>query len=318
MKTNIIRVSGLLALALLTEVASAQLGPAVEWKPSDGGNGHWYSLYLVPGDSQSPEVHFGVAVAAGGHTATIQSAGENAFVFNLSAGTGALIGVRKNQGSNQGAWITGETWGYTNWNSGEGLNSWERYALMPAALAGKWIDTDLSPRLASVVEWDADCNGDGLVDYGQIVRGEVIDLNQNHVPDSCETSFNAVVPVSVSSLGGETITLRGNFPQSPVVVVGGVPATNVVRQSKTQIAFVCPALEPGFATVAVDGFVLPGALYIRSGCPSDLDQSGSVDAGDISILLVNFGPCEDIPLAAPGAPELPLLLEAEPEAPRKR
>ncbi len=36
------------------------------------------------------------------------------------------------------------------------------------------------------VVFDADCDGDGTVDYGQILRGEVPDLNSNGVPDGCE------------------------------------------------------------------------------------------------------------------------------------
>jgi hypothetical protein len=36
------------------------------------------------------------------------------------------------------------------------------------------------------VEWSADCNNDGTVDYGQILRGELPDTNQNSIPDTCE------------------------------------------------------------------------------------------------------------------------------------
>ena len=37
-----------------------------------------------------------------------------------------------------------------------------------------------------IIEWSADCNNDGLVDYGQILSGQLADSNQNGVPDSCE------------------------------------------------------------------------------------------------------------------------------------
>jgi hypothetical protein len=37
-----------------------------------------------------------------------------------------------------------------------------------------------------VFEWSADCNGDGLVDYGQILNGTFEDVNSNGVPDCCD------------------------------------------------------------------------------------------------------------------------------------
>jgi hypothetical protein len=39
---------------------------------------------------------------------------------------------------------------------------------------------------SSIVEWSADCNADGIVDYGQILQGQLPDTNNNGVPDSCE------------------------------------------------------------------------------------------------------------------------------------
>jgi hypothetical protein len=37
-----------------------------------------------------------------------------------------------------------------------------------------------------IIEWSADCNGDGIVDYGQIRDGTFTDLNANGVPDCCD------------------------------------------------------------------------------------------------------------------------------------
>jgi hypothetical protein len=36
------------------------------------------------------------------------------------------------------------------------------------------------------LEWSADCNNDGLVDYGQILAGDLPDANNNNIPDCCE------------------------------------------------------------------------------------------------------------------------------------
>jgi len=44
-----------------------------------------------------------------------------------------------------------------------------------------------------IVEWSADCNGDGVVDYGQILRGELVDGNEDGVPDCCESGIGCAV-----------------------------------------------------------------------------------------------------------------------------
>ena len=37
-----------------------------------------------------------------------------------------------------------------------------------------------------IIEWSADCNNDGIVDYGQILDGTFPDANGNGVPDCCD------------------------------------------------------------------------------------------------------------------------------------
>jgi hypothetical protein len=39
---------------------------------------------------------------------------------------------------------------------------------------------------SAILEWSADCNSDGIVDYGQIRDGTFPDVNANGVPDCCE------------------------------------------------------------------------------------------------------------------------------------
>jgi hypothetical protein len=175
------------------------------------------------------------------------------------------------------------------------------------SLGACWYDVH-----GAFVEWDADCNGDDIVDYGQILRGELIDLNANGVPDICETSVSSVIPPSVPSQGGSTITIRGNgFQANPTVRIGGAPATNVVRVSLTEITATSPALLPGMASVQVNDFTLQDGIYIRPDCGSDLDQNGSVDAGDISIILLDFGPCYEPPAALAAPAPTPLLVPDE-------
>ena len=167
-----------------------QLINVAQWPTEDGGNGHWYGLVDIGGQPPvSAEEHFLIAESLGGHTATMASAAENEFSFNRHPGVSAFIGVRKVEGTNQGAWITGEPWSYTNWHAGEGGNSWERYAVYWAqggTPVSQWLDTDLSGGRHSIIEWSADCNGDGIVDYGQILDGTFADANANGIPDCCE------------------------------------------------------------------------------------------------------------------------------------
>lgn len=159
----------------------------VQWRTENGGNGHWYKLlHVLP--SQSAEQHFVRAQEAGGHTATISSAEEDRVCFNTasSAPIAVLIGVRKQAGSNTPEWITGDPWAYSNWHAGEGGNSSERYADYVPEWGGQWQDTDTTPQQYSLVEWDADCNNDNIVDYGQILQGQLADANTNGIPDICE------------------------------------------------------------------------------------------------------------------------------------
>jgi hypothetical protein len=38
----------------------------------------------------------------------------------------------------------------------------------------------------AIIEWSADCNADGIVDFGQIRAGELADADGNNIPDCCE------------------------------------------------------------------------------------------------------------------------------------
>ena len=166
---------------------------AKQWRVEDGGNGHWYGLKRMQ-PSVSPESFFTLADQIGGHAATITSSAENGFCGQFVVPyDGTLFGLRKPAGTNQVSWVTGESVTYVNWNTGEGTNLGERYALLLANNA-KWQDTDLTPRQWLLVEFDADCNSDGIVDFGQIRAGELADANANNIPDCCEVGTTCDCP----------------------------------------------------------------------------------------------------------------------------
>ena len=158
-----------------------------------------------------------------------------------------------------------------------------------------------------------DCNGDGIGDWSQIASGQLDDENHNAIPDICEIAVTGVTPVSGPSAGGTILTVKGNnFPENPTVLIGGVPATDVVRVSSTRITATSPAALPGMVSVSVNAWVQPDAFYYRPECGSDLDQDGEVSTADISIVLLDFGPCYQAPVAAPTTGPLPPAL---PDAP---
>jgi hypothetical protein len=161
------------------------------------------------------------------------------------------------------------------------------------------------------VEWSADCNEDGVVDYGQIQSGELADTNHNNIPDVCELVITSVQPISGPSTGGTAVKINGNnFPTSPTVTFGGVAATDIVRVTPSLITAVTPAGTPGMTLVTVNG-ASSESFYYRPSCGSDLDNSGVVDSGDISIVLLDFGSCSDS-LTTAQEQELLIFQSAEP------
>lgn len=106
-----------------------------QWPMEHGGNGHWYEAVNVGPFTPWPQAR-DLAEARGGHLATITSAGENAFIYELirnrpdlwtlstiNNGLGPWLGAMQDPDApvpSQGwQWITGEPWDYQNWSGGE-------------------------------------------------------------------------------------------------------------------------------------------------------------------------------------------------------
>jgi len=306
----------LIASALFAGVAGAQTTQAVEWKVSEGGNGHWYQV--VGNDGRCWTEQRDSCVAIGGHLATITAADENGFIKSLNLVEFYNIGGYQPPNSCEPdcgwLWVTGEDWQFTGWARGQPEN-WQEQDRLAITSEGWHDGAECPPYTGSgyIMEWDADCNSDGIVDYGQIKSGQFTDDNANGIPDICETSITGVIPPSVPAQGGAAISINGrNFPAQPTVLVGGVPATNVVRVSETRLTATTPALLPGMASVSVNGFTLADGIYIRPECGSDLDQDGEVSASDIAIVLLDFGPCYATATSSQPADSMPFLLKEEP------
>ena len=262
----------------LSSAAVAQ--NAVQWRVEDGGNGHWY--VVIPSG-----VSFDDAAAAatqlGAHLVTIQSAEEQSFVATqIASGTpflNAWMGLRQDPKSTEPTggwrWVTGEPLsGYTNWwlgvpqpdNNACSAGVPENFAMWAKQWGGAWADVTADavpaapcsgPQTHALLEWSADCNSDGIVDYGQCRDGTLPDYNGNNTPDCCERGEACVVgnyPVQwrvadggnghwyqarqcdccfaqaaaiATSIGGQLASLDEAGEQSRVVVV--VPSTRAAK-----------------------------------------------------------------------------------------
>jgi len=160
----------------------------VQWRAEDGGNGHWYATSTEIGTWDAMRT---LAMSIGGDLASIQSMEENRAANrakraqDAATGGGPWIGGRKLPGQSW-SWSDGATWNFTNWAQGEpccgdiGLY----IHLYPL---GEWNDHNQNQYpCRALIEWSADCNNDGTVDYGQILLGQLSDANSNGVPDTCE------------------------------------------------------------------------------------------------------------------------------------
>ena len=170
--------------------ASAQ-SSAVQWTTASGGNGHWYKLSLeTVGSWDDARIN---ASNAGGHLATLNSQPEAEFVRQigwLQNIYGGYVGLQKLP-STGWHWITGEPLvdlgPYSLVESGDGTCS--NFADLQQGSTTPPVVNDIGCNWWQgpyFVEWSADCNADGIVDYGQILSGQLIDANSNGIPDCCE------------------------------------------------------------------------------------------------------------------------------------
>ncbi len=178
----------LLASVAFTSPAHAQ--DAVQWRVEDGGNGHWYERVE---QLCTWEIARLAAEARGGHLATVTSETEQAFITTLGAAEywlGGFAPPNQGCGPSAWAWVSGEPMSYLGWASGEpGTCS---HTCMAFAIwggyTGRW-NNDVCLREdvpGFMCEWSADCNTDGIVDFGQVLAGELDDADGDNIPDCCE------------------------------------------------------------------------------------------------------------------------------------
>ncbi|MFW6156720.1 MAG: lectin-like protein, partial [Armatimonadota bacterium] len=118
-----------IAIGVLAIVsATAARADYLQWS----GNGHWYEAVYVE-EGITWEGARTAAASTGGYLATILSSEENTFAYNLVSedkywfwggagnGIGPWLGGYQDDDENW-LWVTGETWGYTNWGPSQPNN----------------------------------------------------------------------------------------------------------------------------------------------------------------------------------------------------
>jgi hypothetical protein len=194
-------------------VGSATLGAsaqqAVQWRVEDGGNGHWYAFNADLAQWSEARQR---AIARGGDLVSLESSAELNWFRNQAWCTS---GLKIHLGGVQDAAASSLTSGW-RWLTGSAVNldvplemddspctqaccieDGQQQLLHLLAGCSALGDVNNGPTAncpedrsahAFVIEWSADCNNDGIVDYGQILDGQVADANDNGVPDMCETT----------------------------------------------------------------------------------------------------------------------------------
>ena len=190
------------ALVLIASSA-AQAQQAVQWRVEDGGNGHWYLLVALPGQGTT-RIPWGEArsrsEAIGGHLATLTTAQESAFLWtNFNSlmidnvwGSSWCCWLGGYRVSGQTfAWVTNEPYSCSVL-CGSPCEGGGENALYTGQTGGPEFCVDFHGSTFQggkpyyLVEFAQDCNGDGIVDYGQILDGTFPDANGNGVPDCCD------------------------------------------------------------------------------------------------------------------------------------
>ncbi len=217
---------GVVSSIAIASVATAQ--NAVQWRVEDGGNGHWYAIVQSGQPFHTARIQ---AESIGGHLATITSAGEQDFVAtSISAGTSFLnawFGLYQEVGSVEPSggwrWVTEEAFGpYANWwtgvhqpdNNACGGGIAEDFGMWAKQWGGTWADVTATAvsnapctgaQSHAIIEWSADCNSDGIVDFGQIQAGALVDADGNNIPDCCQSSQGCdSCPADVNGSGSVT------------------------------------------------------------------------------------------------------------------
>ena len=295
-------INALVACSVIAITSSSVLAQstAVQWTVASGGNGHWYKL-IVSGPISWNQASL-ECESLHGHLATINGPQEDNVVANVALQSegwnfqhryGPWLGGYQETSANDYTeptggwkWVTGEPWQWAAWDQpqyGEPNNcncncGDENFLQYKNAVLNTpdriWNDvngsglTNCPQPVSFVIEWEADCNNDGIVDYGQILSGQLIDAKSNGIPDCCENGTACEVNL-IQNGGFEFGPVQPDCSWvihslgSPFVSGWSVVTASVDRE---RLSLMCPpALESwmsyeGEYTVDLDGDAAGGAI----------------------------------------------------------
>jgi len=207
-------------VAAVMIASQTMAGDAVQWRVADGGNGHWYQGRIIDANGVSWSNARVVAQQVGGDLVVLSSTEAVTWVWDNVASDPSLwsthfgpwaggyqpVGSVEPRGG--WTWVDGTPVGeFIPWAVGQpdnytpcgGANDFMSYfknfQIAPQNLMCDNADVavtncpggSMGPTISTIIEWGADCNNDGIVDYGQCRDGSLPDTNGNNTPDCCES-----------------------------------------------------------------------------------------------------------------------------------
>ncbi|MEY3027375.1 MAG: hypothetical protein RLZZ238_2272, partial [Planctomycetota bacterium] len=182
------------ALSLFAPVAvslcagTASAGDPFEWPASAGGNGHWYQVVGI--DFGTRDEARALAQAQGAELVSFGGLAESNFVqarvlAELPIGSEMALGGYQDPSApgysepNGGwRWFDATPWVFSKWDVGicsptqlqpDDNSGADRLFARICGTQLVWFDDIASRQVAyAIFEWSADCNGDGVIDYGQV------------------------------------------------------------------------------------------------------------------------------------------------------
>ena len=211
------------AVLTMLMINGSVIADPIQWTEAEGGNGHWYEQVAAGGVITWADAKV-AAEQLGGHLVTLGSLEENLFISQLPLNGETWLGAT-DEPSETWRWVTGEAWTYTAWNTNichpsnqpdNASGDEDCLKAMCKTEDGWYTWSDFRGWQGGnnfVVEWDADCNDDGIVDYGQILDGTYADNDGNGVPDCCDDGEPCD---SVPSDSNHVLELN-NWPDAAVI-----------------------------------------------------------------------------------------------------
>ena len=192
MKKIEIAVASVLACVVVSGDAAQD---AVQWRVEDGGNGHWYkasarrmtwpaareACLQLSADLACPETSL--------ECDFLRSIFPRDEFFMFVGLYQDLSAADYTEPAGGWRWVSGDFVDSELWQPGEPNNYFgdERYGELEGPSSRPYLN-DVVPggNIRFFIEWSADCNDDGIVDYGQILDDTYPDEDGNGVPDCCE------------------------------------------------------------------------------------------------------------------------------------